>query len=200
MIKHLKFFALALLLQAVINPLPAQVNLTDSIVSGGIYRSFMFYVPAVYSHLKAVPLIFDLHGLGSNNAQQEYYGEFRPIADTADFILVLPNGTVGANGRGWNNFATPGTGVNDLGFLSALIDTIEKRYAIDPSRIYSTGMSNGGFMSYDLACFLNQRFAAIASVSGSMIQIHKSACSPQHPTPVMEIHWTADPVVSFPGN
>jgi len=180
--------------------LKAQTNLSDSIISGGIYRSFIVYVPAVYSHSKAVPLVFDLHGLGSNNAQQEFYGEFRPIADTADFIIVLPNGTVGPNGRGWNNFAAPGTGVNDLGFISALIDTLEKRYAIDPYRIYSTGMSNGGFMTYDLACFMNQRFAAIASVAGSMILSHKSACSPQHPTPVMEIHGTADPLVSYPGN
>jgi polyhydroxybutyrate depolymerase len=198
--KILTLAILSLLGNSVSHSLTAQTNVTDSIISGGIYRSFMVYVPAIYNHTKAVPLVFNLHGLGSNNAQQEFYGEFRPIADTADFILVLPNGTVGANGRGWNNFATPGTGVDDLAFLSALIDTIEKRYSIDPYRIYSTGMSNGGFMSYDLACFMNQRFAAIASVSGSMIQLHKSACSPQHPTPVMEIHGTADPVVSYPGN
>ncbi len=196
----LKSFALSVFCIGWLFNLQAQVNITDSIICGGIYRSFIVYVPAIYKPSKAVPLVYNLHGLGSNNAQQEFYGEFRPIADTAGFIIALPNGTVGANGRGWNNFGTPGTGVNDLAFISALTDTLEKRYAIDPARIYSTGMSNGGFMTYDLACFLNSRFAAIASVSGSMIQLHKSACNPQHPTPVMEIHGTADPLVSYAGN
>jgi polyhydroxybutyrate depolymerase len=178
----------------------AQTTVIDSFMHGGVYRNYRLYIPAVYHSTKAVPLIMNLHGLGSNAAQQEFYGEFRPIADTADFILVHPNGTVGPNGQGWNDFGTPGTGVDDLGFLSALIDTIKKKYNIDLNRVFSTGMSNGGFMSYELACFLSNRFAAIASVSGSMIASHYNACNAQHPTPVMEIHGTTDPVVSYPGN
>jgi polyhydroxybutyrate depolymerase len=178
----------------------AQTTVIDSFMYGGVYRNYRLYVPAVYHSTKAVPLVFNLHGLGSNALQQEYYGDFRPIADTADFIIALPNGTVGPSGQGWNNFGTPGSGVDDLGFISALIDTLEKKYSIDPNRIFSTGMSNGGFMSYDLACFLDGRIAAIASVSGSMIASHYAACNATHPTPVMEIHGTTDPVVSYPGN
>jgi len=177
----------------------SQSNITDSIMSGGIWRAYLLYVPAVYSPAKAVPLILNLHGLSSDMQQQEAYGDFRPIADTADFILVHPNGTVGSNGRGWNNFGALGTGVDDVGFLSALIDTLEKKYNLNPNRIYSTGMSNGGFMSYDLACFLNSRIAAIASVTGSMMSNHLSACNAVHATPVMEVHGTADPVVSYTG-
>ncbi|HEV7230158.1 MAG TPA: T9SS type A sorting domain-containing protein [Bacteroidia bacterium] len=178
----------------------AQTTVIDSFMYGGVYRNYRLYIPAIYQPTKAVPLVFNLHGLGSNAAQQEYYGDFRPIADTADFILAHPNGTKGPSGQGWNNFGTPGTGVDDIGFISALIDTISKKYSIDHNRVFSTGMSNGGFMSYELACFLSNRIAAIASVSGSMIASHYNACNAQHPTPVMEIHGTTDPVVSYPGN
>jgi len=86
------------------------------------------------------------------------------------------------------------------GFLSALIDTISASYNIDPERIYSTGMSNGGFMSYDLACFLSDRIAAVASVTGSMILSRFEICDPQHPMPVMQIHGTADATVPYNGN
>ena len=178
----------------------AQTTIIDSMKYGGITRNYRLYIPAIYKPAKAVPLIFNLHGLGSNAMQQEYYGDFRPIADTADFILCHPNGTVGSSGQGWNNFGAVGQGVDDVGFISALIDTISKKYSIDAQRVFSTGMSNGGFMTYDLACYLNRRFAAVASVTGSMIASHLSACNAQHPTPVMEIHGTADPVVSYPGN
>jgi polyhydroxybutyrate depolymerase len=179
--------------------LSSQTTKQDSIYSGGMWRAYILYVPAIYSPSKPAPLVLNIHGLGSNMSQQMFYGEFRPIADTAGFILVHPNGTVGSNGRGWNNFAAVGSGVNDIGFLSALIDTIRKKYPIDTNRIYSTGMSNGGFMTYDLGCFLNNRIAAIASVCGSMMPYHLSACNAVHPTPVMEIHGTADPLVSYTG-
>lgn len=129
----------------------------------------------------------------------EVYGDFRPIADTADFIIAHANGTKTLAGQGWNNFAAPGTGVDDVGFIAALMDKISSQYSIDKNRIYSTGMSNGGFMSYDLACFLNTRIAAIASVTGSMIASHLKGCKANRPTPVMEIHGTADNTVSYDG-
>jgi polyhydroxybutyrate depolymerase len=180
--------------------LKAQTTVIDSFMHGGVMRNYRLYIPAIYHSTKAVPLIFNFHGLGSNAAQQEFYGDFRPIADTADFILCHPNGTVGPNGQGWNNFGAVGSGVDDIGFVSALMDTIRKKYSIDTTQMFSTGMSNGGFMSYELACYLSKRITAIASVSGSMISSHYTACNATHPTPVMEVHGTADPVVSYPGN
>jgi polyhydroxybutyrate depolymerase len=83
--------------------------------------------------------------------------------------------------------------------LEALIDTISAEYNINPRRIYSTGMSNGGFMSYHLAC-QSDRFAAIASVTGSMTATTASSCNPSRPIPVMQIHGTADATVPYAGN
>jgi polyhydroxybutyrate depolymerase len=140
-----------------------------------------------------------MHGYSSNNLEQEFYGDFRGIADTANFLIVHPNGTFDNQGeRFWNTFGNGAT-VDDVGFIRDLIDTLSAAYNIDPQRIYATGMSNGGFMSYTLACELNERIAAIASVTGSMAPAKLAACTPQHPVPVMEIHGTADGVVPYNG-
>lgn len=176
-----------------------QTTLSKTITHGGLTRSYRIYIPAIYADSVSVPLLFNLHGYGSNNMEQEYYGDFRPIADTANFIIVHPNGTKDIYGKQfWNTFG--GSTVDDVGFISALIDEVSALYKIDSTRIYSTGMSNGGFMSYKLACHLSNRITAIASVTGSMTYSHKDACSPQHPTPVMQIHGTADNVVPYNGS
>jgi len=171
---------------------------TGSFLHGGVLRDYRLYVPAIYNASVPVPLIFNLHGYTSDAVQQEFYADFRPIADTANFILVHPNGTLDPLGnRFWDTFGA-GT-VDDLGFLTALIDTLSAHYNIDPDRVYSTGMSNGGFMSYDLACFRSERIAAIASVTGNMLASRLASCAASHPTPVMQIHGTADPTVNYNG-
>jgi polyhydroxybutyrate depolymerase len=179
----------------------SQTTIVDSIYVGGMYRDFRLYVPAIYNSSTPVPLILNLHGYGSNNVQQEVYGDFRPIADTANFIIVHPNGTYDFSAkRYWNCFTAVGSSPNDVSFLSALIDSISANYSVDPERIYSTGLSNGGFMSNGLACLLSNRITAIASVAAGMSTIHYSNCNPLHPTPVMEIHGTADGVVPYNGS
>ena len=101
----------------------AQSNTSHTIQHNGITREYKIYVPAIYNGSTAVPLVFNLHGYTSNNAEQEYYGNFRPIADTANFIIVHPNGTLdGGGNRYWNAFGNPG--VDDVGFLSLLIVAI----------------------------------------------------------------------------
>ena len=181
--------------------LQAQTTVVGTIRSGGLVREYRLYVPAIYARtMGRVPLLFNLHGYGSNNVQQEAYGDFRPIADTANFLIVHPNGTFdAANNRNWNTFGPRGTGVDDVAFLSALLDTLATRYRLDPDRIYSTGMSNGGFMSYELACQLSRRIAAIGSVTGSLTASRMSSCAPGRPVPVIEIHGTADGTVPYTG-
>ena len=181
--------------------LRAQTTVVGTIRSGGLVREYRLYVPAIYTRTTGpVPLLFNLHGYGSNNVQQEAYGDFRPIADTANFLVVHPNGTIdAANKRNWNTFGPRGTGIDDVAFISALLDTLATRYRIDPDRVYSTGMSNGGFMSYELACQLSGRIAAIGSVTGSMIASRMSSCAPGRPVPVIEIHGTDDGTVPYTG-
>ncbi|MBC7777213.1 MAG: T9SS type A sorting domain-containing protein [Phycisphaerae bacterium] len=180
--------------------LSGQSTISGSIQSGGLTRDYLLYIPAAYTGNTAVPLVFNLHGYTSNNTEQLFYADFRPIADTANFLIVLPNGTLDAQGnRFWNTFLG-NSNVDDVGCMRDLLNTLQANYNIDANRVYSTGMSNGGFMSYSLACQLNDRIAAIASVTGSMIQSKLNACNPARPVPVMEIHGTADNTVPYNGS
>jgi len=177
----------------------AQTTTTGNFMHDGELRSYRLYIPASYDGTTPMPLVFNLHGYGSNNVEQENYGDFRPIADTANFIIVHPQGLPDFFGTNhWNTFGT--STVDDVSFLSQLIDTIYADYNIDGNRIYSTGMSNGGFMSYKLACLLSGRIAAVASVTGSITPAELSDCITNHPMPVMQIHGTADPTVPYEGS
>lgn len=196
--KHaLLVFALSFF--ALFATLHAQQTLDLTIQHNGLTRQYRLYVPAIYNNNTPVPLLFNLHGYGSNNFQQLVYGDFRSIADTANFLICAPNGTPepGTGSLRWNSgFAT---GVDDVGFLSALIDTLSAQYNINLARVYSAGMSNGGFMSFELACMLSDRIAAVASVTGSMTTLQFSTCTPNRAMPVMQIHGTADATVPYNG-
>lgn len=182
-----------------ISTLYSQTVESESFLYDGELREYRLYIPAIYDGSQPVPLVFNLHGYGSNNVQQEAYGDFRPIADTANFIIVHPQGLPDDFGTNhWNCFET--STVDDVGFISALIDTIYDHYNINGNRIYSTGMSNGGFMSYKLACLLSGRIAAVASVTGSITPLEYDDCITNHPMPAMQIHGTDDPTVPYGGS
>lgn len=178
----------------------AQQTIEASILHDGIERDYILYVPEIYTGDEPVPLVFNFHGYTSNATQQMWYGDFRPIADTANFILIHPEGTEFDGNTHWNvGGFTIGSTVDDVGFTSALIDSLSENYNINQERIYSTGMSNGGFMSFLLACQLGEKIAAVASVTGSMTPETFNNCEPSHPTPILQIHGTTDLVVPYNG-
>lgn len=177
-----------------------QQTISDTISSGGQQRNFIVYVPASYNASSPVPLLLNFHGYTSNAQQQMWYGDFRAIADTAGFIIVHPNGSLDQFGTTHFNVGWGASTVDDIGFAEDLIDSIAANYAIDLSRVYSTGMSNGGYMSFHLACNLSHKIAAVASVTGSMSNVTFSNCNPSHPTPVLQIHGTADSTVLYAGS
>lgn len=178
----------------------AQTTVLDTFNIGGYDRDYILYVPAIYDGSTAVPLVINLHGYGSNAAQQNFYGNFKDLADIDNFIVVQPNGTKDLSGRQyWNAFVNAGA-VDDVGFISGLIDRLALSYNIDQTQIFSTGMSNGGFMSFKLACELSDRIAKIASVTGSMNTTLQGTCAPTKPIPMMQIHGTTDPTVAYNGS
>ena len=177
----------------------AQQTQSITITSGGIDRNFLLYVPSIYDAGTPAPLIFCFHGYGSSASVNLAYTGFRAIADTAGFILIHPQGTLDATNTPHWNVGWGLSTVDDVGFTQDMIDYVEANYNLNTERIYSTGMSNGGFMSYVLACELSNEIAAIASVTGSMSPPTASSCSPTHPTPVLQIHGTNDPTVPYEG-
>ena len=153
-------------------------------------------------------VLFNLHGYGGNALAQMQYGDFRDFANTKDnnFILIHPQGAplntaLTSSVSHWNSGGwTIGSTVDDVDFIDTIIGFISEKYNINQDRIYSTGMSNGGFMSYHLACNLSSKIAAVASVTGSMSIQTYNDCNPSHPTPVLQIHGTLDSTVPLDGN
>ncbi len=179
----------------------SQQTITATIQHDGGTREYILYIPASYTGIDPFPLVLNFHGYGSNAAEQMWYGDFRAIADTANFLIVHPLGTLHNNSTTHFNVGgfTLGSTTDDVGFTAALIDSLSVQYTIDQDRIYSTGMSNGGFMSFVLACQLSDRIAAIASVTGSMTPETFATCDPEHPMPILQMHGTSDGVVPYSG-
>ncbi|MCB2208261.1 MAG: T9SS type A sorting domain-containing protein [Bacteroidetes bacterium] len=178
----------------------SQQTLSESISYDGMQREYIIYIPANYSGNTAFPLVLNFHGYGSSASQQMWYGDFRSIADTADFLIVHPQGTLLNGISHWNVGGwTIGSTVDDVGFIEALVDSLSADYSIDSTRVYATGMSNGGFMSFLLASQLSEKIAAIGSVAGSMTPETYNESNPLHPTPVLQFHGTADGVVPYNG-
>ena len=162
----------------------------------GEIRTYRVFTPISYTgDLTDRPLVFNLHGFGSNAFQQEFYSTMNAVADTAGFFVCYPDGVDASWNVGWSFGSTQ----DDVGFINALIDTLANDLSIDTNRVYSTGMSNGGFMSYRLACELSDRIVAVASVTGSMVPGTLAGCDPGRSVPVMQIHGTDDETVPYEG-
>jgi len=162
-------------------------------------RVYARYVPTVYDGSTAVPLVICLHGLGDTITNFVNIG-MNYVADTANFIVLTPQAVSSSFGTAWNSGASYygyvlNGNVDDSGFINALIDSTEANYNIDTNRIFVTGFSMGGFMSNRLACDLNSRIAAIASVSGT-IGTSFNPGTP-NPIPVCHFHGTADGTVAY---
>ncbi len=180
------------------NDLPAQV--TGSFMHDGVLRTYRLFLPSDYQSYEALPLVFNLHGRESDGIQQEFYSAMNQVADTAKFFVCYPTGFNNGSGNEWNVGWTFGSDKDDVGFINRLIDTISANYNVDTEAVFSCGMSNGGFLSYKLACELNDRIKAIASVTGAMVASEVQNCTPDIPVPVMQIHGTADDVVLYNGS
>lgn len=165
-------------------------------------RFYYIYSPAELDENLSVPVLFALHGYGSSAYRHFNYTNYESIADANNLVVIYPQGaTTSTLSTHWNVGGwTSKSDVNDLDFFETLIDLVKQKIVIDENRIYSSGMSNGGYMSYHLACNLSNKFAAIASVTGSMTYDTFDDCSPNHPTPILQIHGLLDFVVPYEGN
>ena len=165
-----------------------------SFTHNGVLREYYVFTPSSNS-----PLLFVFHGYGSSATNILYYSNFQGLAEQDGYILVYPQGSLLNGVTHWNVGGwTVGSTVDDVSFTEDIIDIIANEYYINTDRIYSTGMSNGGYMSYGLACN-STKFAAIASVTGSMTPEIDNNCAPDHPTPILQIHGLQDFTVRYTG-
>ncbi len=175
---------------------------TTEVVIGG-NRPVKMYIPESYDGSKAVPLAILLHGYGASGAIQETYFALKNVAAERGFIYAVADGTKDATGKQfWN--ATDAccgfgmTNVDDSTYLSGVIDEIKAAYKIDAKRVYFVGHSNGGFMSYRMACDHADQIAAIASLAGATF-VDEMDCNPKEPVAVLQIHGNMDETVAYPG-
>ena len=184
------FFCLMIL---VVNSLIAQQLLHKTLLHDGVTRTYSVYIPASYQEGSTAPLLFNFHGGNGDISAQISISNMRPIADTAGFILVYPQALPDPNGGGaitWTHKA-PST-IDDIFFVEAMIDSIAEEYSIAEDRVYACGYSNGGEFSFELACRLSHRIAAIGVVARSMFIETLNNCAPDHPTAVVTIHGSKD--------
>mgnify|MGYP003321134259 FL=1 len=133
-------------------------------------RFYYVYTPSNLDSNESIPVLFAFHGYGSSAMRHLNYTNYFPLADSNNFIVIYPQGATTAtlsthwNVGGWTSKST----IDDLDFVDTVISLLKDKIQIDETRIYSSGMSNGGYMGYHLACNLSSKFAAIASVTGSM--------------------------------
>lgn len=187
-----KTFTFLVILFACILKLSAQ---TASFTFEGTVRKYIVHLPAGYNAANKFPLVLNLHGLGSYASQQQLYSNMDATSDKYKFIVVYPDGINNA----WNVGIGLNSSINDVGFINALLDTLIKKYTVNTDKIYSCGMSLGGYMTYKLGCNLSNRFTAIASVSGVVSATLNANCQPVKPLPLLHIHGTADDIVAYGG-
>ncbi|MCO5279724.1 MAG: T9SS type A sorting domain-containing protein [Chitinophagales bacterium] len=200
-----KFFTLSVTLLYTFLLQAQDYNLT--LMHGGKARTFILHSPCgTYNCIdKKIPLVFAFHGLTETGTIIKNYSEFNAVADTAGFAVIYANGI----SNSWNVGFSGSSTEDDLGFANAMIDYMIMNAnncdsnicaELDTNRIYSCGMSNGGFFSYLLACKLSHRIAAIASVTGSMNSVTFDSCNPVRAVPIFDLHGTSDPIVAYTGN
>ncbi len=168
---------------------------------GGRSRSYLVHLPPKHDPKKRAPVVLIFHGAGTNGVIMTMFCGMSRKADEAGFVAVYPNGTgigeVMLTFNAWDGpIANRQNRPDDVAFTARLLDDLASFIAVDPKRVYATGMSNGGFMCYRLAAELSERIAAIAPVAGTLAV---ERCEPKRPVPVMHFHGTADTMVPFTG-
>jgi polyhydroxybutyrate depolymerase len=172
-------------------------------------RSYLLHVPPQALHVPpqagsgdGLPLLIAFHGGGGRAVGYERYAHLDPVADREGFVVAYPNGSGGFAGRllTWNAGRCCGPamrdGADDVAFTRALVDDVAKHTAIDRSRVYATGHSNGAMMSYRVAAEAPDLVAAIAPVGGAMILESFDA---RTPVPVLHVHSVDDPRAPYQG-
>lgn len=166
-------------------------------------RPYGLKVPSGYVSGTPTPLVLLLHGYGGTGQIYGPYFGMTAQADRSTFLLATPDGTVDSSGkRFWNasdaccDFAN--VGVDDVAYLTAILEDVSSRYTVDPHRIFVVGHSNGGFMAHRLACEVSGRIAAVVSFAGAGWK-DASKCQHTGSVAVLQIHGTNDGTIAYAG-
>jgi len=170
---------------------------------GGEEHPVDVYVPPSYDGSTPMPLVILLHSYTITGAFAESVFGLKPVAAERGFLLAVPEGKVDSMGAPYWNATSgccdfDGSGVDDSGYLARVIRDIEVRWNVDRRRVFTIGVSNGGFMGHRMACDHADLVAGIVSIAGAT-DIDPSLCHPSQGVHILHIHGTADNVIRFDG-
>ena len=193
-------FIRLLILIALFNS-PFIVSDYRTIIHEGIQREYLIHVPDNLNNDS--PIVFVIHGYTGSAEGIAAYSGMNSISEREGFIAVYPQGTIDSYGNaffnvsyGFNNEST----INDVSFIRELVKLISQEFNLKRKKAFATGMSNGGEMTYLLACTSSDLFKAVAPVAGVLMKGLKDSCELNSPVPVFEIHGTADKISLFEGD
>ena len=172
----------------------------QTIIHEGVNREYVIHVPDSYDGSFSVPVVLNFHGFSGDAYQYMNESDMRILSESENFILIYPQGLDLDGEPHWNACPNGGNNkseVDDFGFIETLIEEISSNYNIDLERIYAVGYSNGGMMAYGLANHKSELIAAVASVSGAMLDCTGPT---SHPMPVIHLHGTNDFDLPYNGN
>jgi polyhydroxybutyrate depolymerase len=165
----------------------------ESIQVDGRTRTYRLHVPPGSDPDHSLPLVFNFHGYGGTGLDQEVVSRMSPAADKLGYVVVYPDGI----DKHWHYSSQD---VDDVAFVNAVIDYLAQAANVDPSRVYATGLSDGGFFSIFLGCLPRTRMAAIAPVAASLTGLQALGCAIAPRIPVLITFGTADPIVPWGGS
>jgi polyhydroxybutyrate depolymerase len=174
---------------------PALAGEPRTLQAGGVTRRYFLYLPSTWRRGSPAALVLVFHGGGGRASGIAPHTGFSALAEREGFLVAYPQGL---NGR-WNDGRGYAATHDDVGFVRALLDTLGRELAIDPRRVYATGISNGAMFAYRLACDLPGAFAAVAPVAGAMPADLAPACAHTEPVSVLAFQGTADPLMPYAG-
>lgn len=167
-------------------------------------RPVRIQVPPTYDPRKPTPLVVFLHGYSANSIINRGFLGVDDLVDRFGMLMIAPEGTVDSRGNQfWNatdgccNF--DGSAVDDVAYLSGLVRDVKAAYNVDPKRVYVMGHSNGGFMSYRMACDRAADIAAIVSLAGNTF-LDDAKCTPTEKVSVLQIHGDMDQTIAYAGS
>lgn len=169
----------------------------------GLVRTYTIHIPTSYDNNTLSPLIIALHGGGGSSKGIMELTQLNTLSNSEGFIVIYPEGVENnwndGRGSGETRHRAHTENINDVGFISALIDYATNTFNVDSNRVYVTGMSNGAMMSYRLACELSTKIAAVAPVTGNISQNFYPGCLPTKPISVLAINGLDDSIMPYKG-
>lgn len=182
-------------LNACATPAAAESLTLAEITVDGVRRQYRLSVPPADAGV-TLPVLMAFHGGGSRDYPFPQQREFEELVEAEGVIVVYPLAELVPPNEGEWQLNTSESSTQDIAFVEALIDDLAVRYCVDSRRIYATGYSLGSMFTYELACHLNARFAAIASFAGTM-PVAPNSCALVENVPILHIHGRDDPIIAY---